>query len=316
MHRIDVEYLGRPNGIAACALETGAGLAIVDPGPASSLPGLVRGLGAAGYSIDEVRWLVLTHIHLDHSGGAGVLAREHPAMRVFVHERGARHLIDPASLLASAQRIYGDSLATLFGDVVPVPADRVTAVRGGETIEPGGRALRVEYAPGHARHHAIYLDRATNTAFVGDTAGERLAPSTFVMPVTPPPDIDLDAWNETTAMLKRLAPTRLFLTHFGEQSDVERHLAEHSVRLDRWAAAVRASLDEPGTDEERAARFAQTVEDEVDAAMDESARELLAHAGLRDSWFGLARYWRRSGGTERRRIAAAADSDGGSGGAV
>lgn len=294
-HTIDVNYLGRPDGIAACALETDEGVAIVDPGPASSLPGLSRGLEAAGLSIADVRTILLTHIHLDHAGATGVLVRDHPGIRVFVHGRGAPHLIDPTRLLASALRIYGDALGTLFGEVVAVPSDRVTVLHGGETISPGGRTIRVEYAPGHAVHHVIYLDERSGTAFVGDTMGERFAPHTFVLPVTPPPDIDLERWAQTAATLRGLRPERLFLTHFGDFPDVDRHMDEHETRLGEWADAVRRSLDEPGSDEERAERFASRIEAMILEDPGEEAASAYEHAGLRDSWVGLARYWRRRG---------------------
>lgn len=292
-HTIDVDYLGKPNGIAACALETGEGLAIVDPGPASSLGGLRRGLEGAGLSIGDVRAILLTHIHLDHAGATGALVRDNPRIRVFVHERGAPHVIDPSRLLSSALRIYGDSLETLFGTVEPVPADRVTVLRGGETIEHGGRRVRVESAPGHAVHHVAFIDEETGTAFVGDTAGERFAPHQLVMPVTPPPDIDLERWRETLGKLRGLRPARLFVTHFGGFDDVVRHLDEHETRLESWARSVRGSLDEPGTDAERAERFAAGIEAEVLSSLGRVGAIAYAHAGLRESWFGLARYWRK-----------------------
>jgi glyoxylase-like metal-dependent hydrolase (beta-lactamase superfamily II) len=295
MHTIDIGFEGRENGIAACAIETDAGVVLVDPGPASCIGGLGRGLRSAGLSLDDVTAIFLTHIHLDHAGATGSLVRDHPGMRVFVHERGARHLIDPAKLLASANRIYGDALPALFGEIVPVPASTVTPVTGGESIEHGGRRLRVEYAPGHASHHVVWLDESTGTLFTGDTAGERFGPSTFVMPVTPPPDIDLERWRETAAMLRGLNGARLFITHFGAYDDVARHLDEHETRLTEWAEAVRASLDEPGTDEDRARRFTERVDAALRACVSPAGADAYAHGGVRDSWYGLARYWRKRG---------------------
>ncbi|HUF69579.1 MAG TPA: MBL fold metallo-hydrolase [Longimicrobiales bacterium] len=292
VHCIDVGYQGRPDAIAAGAIETGDGVIIVDPGPASCLPGLRTGLAAIGLSVRDITAVLLTHIHLDHAGGTGTLVSENPAIRVFVHERGARHVIDPSRLLASALRIYGDALPALFGDVVPVPDTCVTPMVGGETIEPGHRRVRVEYAPGHASHHVAWLDEQTGTAFVGDTAGERFAPSSFVLPVTPPPDIDLERWQHTMSMLRELNAERLFITHFGVFADVERHLDEHDTRLGEWAAAVRHSLDETGTDEERADRFEANVTASLISHVGEQEAAPYAHGGMHDSWYGLARYWR------------------------
>jgi glyoxylase-like metal-dependent hydrolase (beta-lactamase superfamily II) len=290
---IDVQYQGRPNGIAACALVSDSGIALIDPGPASSVPGLRSGLTSLGATIDDVRAVLLTHIHLDHAGATGTLIRENPAIAVYVSERGARHTIDPSKLLASALRIYGEALDTLFGEVVPVAADRVHALTGGETVDLDGRRIRVEYAPGHASHHVVFLDEATGTAFAGDTMGERFAPASFVMPVTPPPDIDLELWRRTTDMLRGLQAERLMVTHFGAYSDVDRHIYEHTHRLENMARVVLESLERQETDDRRADRFAAAVEASLHAEVGPELATAYAHAGIRESWTGLARYWRK-----------------------
>jgi len=296
-HLIDVEYLGEPRGIAACVLETDGGLALVDPGPTSSLAGLERGLETIGCSTADVRDILLTHIHLDHAGATGVLVRENPHIRVHVHERGAAHVIDPSRLRASALRIYGDALDRLFGEFAAVPADHIHVLRGGESIDPGGRKLRVEYSPGHAWHHVAYLDEDTGTVFVGDTAGERFAPHEYVLPVTPPPDIDLEQWRDTVNRIRALQPVALFITHFGAFADVVRHLDEHEARLAEWAARVRDSLQTEGSDDDRAARFTERIETELRTELGaDGARHYLA-AGIRESWVGLARYWRKRTGS-------------------
>lgn len=301
-HLIDLEYLGQPSAIASCVLETEDGLAIVDPGPRSSLDGLIRGIERAGLDPADLRHILLTHIHLDHAGATGALVHANPRIQVHVHEAGARHIIEPSRLMASALRIYGDSLDHLFGEMLPVPAENVMAIAGGERIIIGGRRLRVEYAPGHARHHVAWLDDLTGTAFVGDTAGERFAPCTFVLPVTPPPDIDMERWRETNAMLQGWRPASLFITHFGVYADAARHLREHMSRLEDWATDVRDSLDEPGTDVERAERFAASIEGRMRRTLGEEQASHYMGAGLRDSWVGLARYWRTRGdNTEEKR---------------
>jgi glyoxylase-like metal-dependent hydrolase (beta-lactamase superfamily II) len=256
--------------------------------------GLERAMAEAGLSLDDVRWLLLTHIHLDHAGAAGTLVRRYPELRVYVHGRGAPHLADPSRLLASALRIYGDQMDALFGPFLPVASDRIVALQGGETLTLGGRIVRVEYAPGHAWHHVAYLDNVTGTAFVGDTAGERFRPSSYVLPVTPPPDIDLTAWHTTLQRIRAWQPAALFLTHFGSYPDGGRHLDELEYRLGIWADRVRTSLAEAGTDEERAARFAQQAEHDLRADLSPELAARYMGGGLRDSWFGLARYARRS----------------------
>jgi glyoxylase-like metal-dependent hydrolase (beta-lactamase superfamily II) len=295
-HLIDIEYLGRPSAIASCILETDDGLAVIDPGPRSSLDGLFRGMERDGLPPSDIRHILLTHIHLDHAGATGELVRRDPRISVYVHQRGARHVIDPSKLMASALRIYGDSLDRLFGEVLPLPAANVRVLVGGESVVVGGRTFRVEYTPGHAAHHISWLDEATGTAFVGDTAGERFAPSQFVLPVAPPPDIDLDAWRETTVLLKSWQAASLVVTHFGAYPDSTRHLDEHLARLEQWADAVRRSLAEDGSDAERAGRFADRIGEEIRRELTEDQARHYVSGGLRDTWAGLARYWRKRDG--------------------
>src|SRR5439155_3214110 len=177
------------------------GVALVDPGPSSTLPALKRGLDAAGIGLSDVRALVLTHIHLDHGGATGTLVREYPALRVYVHERGAPHLVNPEKLLASAARLYGDDMDRLWGEVLPVPEASVIALNGEERIRAGGRELDVAYTPGHASHHVSFFNADAGIAFVGDTAGVRLNPGGYVMPATPPPDVDLEYWRASLARI-------------------------------------------------------------------------------------------------------------------
>ena len=161
------------------------GGAIVDPGPESRIETLLAGL------TEEPRALLLTHIHLDHAGAAGALVEHFPDLEVWVHARGAPHLVDPTRLLGSAERIYGEELGPLFGRIVPVPERSIHVLEGGETVAVAGRRLAVEYTPGHASHHVVYFDDSDGTAYVGDVAGVRIPPSDFVQPPTPPPDIDV-----------------------------------------------------------------------------------------------------------------------------
>ena len=291
---IDVRYLGRPGSIAACLIETDDGFVIIDPGPANCVPALEQALAAQGVSLDDLRAVLLTHIHLDHAGATGTLARRNPSLRIHVHESGARHLVDPTNLLASALRIYGDRLDPLFGEFLPVPAGQIHWLAGGESLILGDRTIRVAYAPGHARHHVAYLDERSGTLFMGDTAGERFAPATHVLPVTPPPDIDLELWKDTFSRVREWHAESVFITHFGTFSDVVPHLDAIEANLVDWSDRVRRSLDEPGSDEERAARFEQEIHAQLRQLLQPPVvNDYTAGGGVRDSWFGLARYWRK-----------------------
>ncbi|MBI2071909.1 MAG: MBL fold metallo-hydrolase [Gemmatimonadetes bacterium] len=291
---VDVRHLGNPHVIAAAVLDTGAGLAIVDPGPESSLANLLAALEASGRSLSDVRHLLLTHIHLDHAGATGAMVRRHPDLVVQVHERGAPHLADPTKLLASAERLYGADLQRLWGECVPVPAANLRPLRGGERLALGQVGLQVAYTPGHASHHVSYLHASTGTAFVGDTAGIRITGRDYLFPPTPPPDIDLELWRASLDRLAEWKADRLFLTHFGPAATVEPHLAEMRERLVEWSDRVRASLSEPGDDASRAAEFVRRVGEEVRRHLpaDEALR-FEQGAGLKFCWYGLARYWRK-----------------------
>ncbi|MEW5917748.1 MAG: MBL fold metallo-hydrolase [Gemmatimonadota bacterium] len=296
---VDLEYRGQIEYLAALLLETADGLAVVDPGPSVSLPTLLAAVREVAGDEQAMRHLLLTHIHLDHGGCAGVVAERFPSASIYVHERGAPHLVDPSRLLASATRLYGDRMGELWGDVRPCPADRVRVVRNGENLTIGGRSIAVTYTPGHAIHHAAYLDGETGLAYVGDAAGERFHSGTPIIPTTPPPDIDLEAWRLTSDRLRAWQPAGLVLSHFGVFRDAREHLDKHEEVLFEWADAVRVSLEESGTDDERATRFANTYLQRVQAASTATGATRVHFSQIRDCWFGLARYWRRGAGVIR-----------------
>lgn len=290
---IDDMHLGRPNVVGTYVL-LGDKPAIVDPGPASVIPNLEAGLKRLGMTFDDLDAIVLSHIHLDHAGATGSLVRYFPHLKVYVHHRGAPHLIAPDKLLRSATRIYGGQMDYLWGEFLPVPADNIVTLGGGETIQLAGRKLRLFDAPGHASHHLLYLDESTGAALVGDTTGLRLPGFTYVRPATPPPDVDLAAWRRTLDTLLSLGPRMLLLTHFGPAHDPERHIAEMWQHTLHWAETVRASLAQ-GEDESAAAlRLAEVAAAELGADVPPTAREQYAQAGAVEmSWHGLARYWRK-----------------------
>lgn len=227
--RIDHKFRGVDGAIASYLLP-GDELTLIEAGPGSTTDALLEGIRSAGLDPRSITRLLVTHIHLDHAGGAGGLLRHLPDAQVFVHPKGAKHLIDPSKLIASAQRIYGDEMQMLWGEIVPVPEERVVVVNDGEMI--GG--LRAIDTPGHAVHHHSYYDAGTGTVFTGDVAGVRLDATRYVRPPTPPPELDLNAWATSVERLRALAPRRLCLTHFGEYDDVEWHLDDLMARLNAW----------------------------------------------------------------------------------
>ncbi len=292
---IDLQFLGSPRIIATVVLHGPGGVTLIDPGPSSTLPALTGELAQAGIAWQDVRSIVLTHIHLDHAGVTGSLVREHPHLRVFVHAKGAPHLVDPAKLVASATRLWADDMQRLWGDVNPVPPAHITILEGGERIESSGRDLEVAYTPGHASHHVSFYNADTGVAFVGDTAGVRLFPGGFNMPPTPPPDIDLEAWADSLARIGRWRPQTLFITHFGPHAPVGAHLTDFADNLRLTSGLVKASLARDGSDDAREAWFADESRRELRRRMSESEAHAYEVAGRFDlSWRGLARYWRKT----------------------
>jgi glyoxylase-like metal-dependent hydrolase (beta-lactamase superfamily II) len=278
MRVIDVMHLGRPHVIGCWEVDG----ALVDPGPESSLRTVLDALGE-----ERPRAVVLTHIHLDHAAATGALVRRWPDLEVYVHERGAPHLIDPSKLLASAERLYGDDMRRLWGEIVPVPEANVKALSGGETV----LGMRVAYTPGHASHHVCYLHEDSGTAFVGDVAACRIPPSNLVMPPTPPPDIDIELWEESLDLVAGWSPQRLALTHFGAvEDDVPAYLDTARARLREEASLVREMAeDDYERDLQRRIREQMTAE----GLGEETIAELLQAVPTAYQWRGLDRYWRK-----------------------
>lgn len=292
---VDLRFLGRPGIIATAILHSPRGVALVDPGPSTALGNLREELQRKGFTVADVRQLLLTHIHLDHAGAAGSLVRENPAIEVFVHERGAPHMANPQRLLESAGRLYGQDMGPLWGEFLPVPAERLKALKGGETISAGGRELQVAYTPGHASHHVAYFDRSSGVAFVGDTAGIRRTGGSYVMPPTPPPDIDLEAWRASEARILDWGPDTLFLTHFGPFHGARLQFQQLRDNIEGWNRIVRRLLADDVLDEsQRQEAFVEEASRELKRAVGEAEAEHYGRAGRLDySWQGLSRYWRR-----------------------
>jgi glyoxylase-like metal-dependent hydrolase (beta-lactamase superfamily II) len=270
---IDVHHLGNP--LVICCFQQDD--VIVDPGPESAHRALLEALDPPPERI------LLTHIHFDHAGATGALVRRWPDVEVWVHERGAPHLIDPSRLTASATRLYGDDMQRLWGEVVPVPEANLRILTGGETIGP----WRVEYTPGHASHHVSYLHEPTATAFVGDVGGVRIADGP-VIPPTPPPDIDLELWHASLETVAGWRPERLAITHFGAFEDVAEQVAAMHEALDRWGALAR---------ETDAEQYAAAIVREMRRTPAEGGAEAFLQAMPPETlWPGLDRYWARRNG--------------------
>jgi glyoxylase-like metal-dependent hydrolase (beta-lactamase superfamily II) len=291
---IDLEHLNRPESVAACLLESSDGPLLVDPGPSSTLPRLESGLARRGHQLADLSALLLTHIHLDHAGAAGTLAREIPGLRVYVHTAGAPHLVDPTKLLSSATRLYGDKMNSLWGEVAPVPAERVTQLVGGERLRFGNRTFEVADTPGHASHHVSYFEPESGVAFVGDTGGIFGPRLPIVLPVTPPPDFDLEAWLDSIHRIRQWNPTQLVLTHYGGVSEPAVHLEALRSGLLAWAGYARDSLSVTGGPDLQLRWFLHELEGWIEGRVPaESAKRFLAGAGPEACWHGLVRYWRK-----------------------
>jgi glyoxylase-like metal-dependent hydrolase (beta-lactamase superfamily II) len=268
---IDLHFGGLEHAIGVYLVDTEDGLALFDCGPASTLDALRAGLATHGLELTDLRHLFLSHIHLDHAGAAGTIVREHPGLTVWVSEIGEPHLIDPSRLEHSARRLYGDLFDPLWGELAPVPEENVEIAEG--------NVLGWEAFPtrGHANHHVSYLREGTLLA--GDAAGVRMPGARYVLPVSPPPDLDVEAWHETVAAIRERNVQRLALIHFGIHEDVASHLDRLEAELDRWAQRVHEGMSQEAF---------------VEAALADAAEDAETYdrvAPFWQSWQGLRRYW-------------------------
>lgn len=273
MRLIDTRHLGHEHVIGCWELDR----MLVDPGPTTGLETLLGELDA------PPRALLLTHIHLDHAGATGTLIRRFPEIPVYVHERGARHLADPSKLLASAGRLYGEEMERLWGEVAPVPEGNLRPLSGGEMVE----GFRVADAPGHASHHVLYFHTELRCAFAGDVAGVRIGDSGYVVPPTPPPDIDVEAWNRSLDALLGFEPETIAITHFGLIDDPEAHVELMRRRLATQLQRAR-ELD--------AEAFERTLVEEMEAEGGAEADALKQSVPPEQQYAGLKRHLEKSGG--------------------
>lgn len=278
---LDLRFGGAPGGIGVYLLDTPGGPALFDCGPTSTLPNLEAGLAEHGLALADLRHLMLSHIHLDHAGSAGPIVRRNPGLTVWVSPVGAPHLIDPSRLERSARRLYGDMFDPLWGELAPVPE---TNVRIAEGDVLGWDAFPT---PGHASHHVSYY--RDGTLLAGDAAGVRMPGASYVLPVSPPPDIDVEVWHATAAEIRRRRPDRIALIHFGLYEDVETHLDRLESELDSWTERVGGGME--------ADEFVTAARADMGGDADQYDRV----APLWQSWQGMRRYWdkRREAEAER-----------------
>jgi glyoxylase-like metal-dependent hydrolase (beta-lactamase superfamily II) len=292
LFQIDHEFQGVPGTIVSYLLTDGDDLTLIETGPATTMDTLLAGIRAAGFDTDRITRLIVTHIHLDHSGGAGSLIQRLPRARLFVHRVGAPHMIDPSKLLVSATRIFQEDMERLWGEILPVPEDRVVVLDDEATLRVGDRVLEALYTPGHASHHLAFHDAERGVIFTGDVAGARLNEAEYLRPPTLPPEVDLTLWRQSITRLQRLRARRLYLTHGGAYGDPGRHFDLLLARLFFLAGWTEARLAEEQDTEVLARELLQRESREIIAIT--GSEELVEHyelvAGTRMSIDGLVRY--------------------------
>jgi len=290
MHTIDLKFLGIPNTIASFLIESSDGPFLIETGPYSTFPHLKRGLQKAGYTPEDIQHVFLTHIHLDHAGAAWAFAQN--GAQVYMHPFGERHMENPEKLMSSARRIYQDKMDELWGAMHPINGEQITTVDDNATLEVGQHEIKAIYSPGHAVHHIAWL--IDDTLFTGDVAGVKIADG-MVVPPCPPPDINIEDWDASIARIRELAPRRLFLTHFGEVTDVSAHLHELEERLHQWAEWMRPKFESGDAMETITPAFEKMVRQQLaDFGIDKQGIE--KYEAANPPWMsvaGLLRYWKK-----------------------
>src|SRR5687767_7448013 len=291
IHVLDTHHLGRRGIIAATALETGDDLILFDTGPESTFETIAAQLPERGFSLQDVRHVFLSHIHFDHAGAAWRFAQL--GATIYVHPRGAPHLIDPAKLVASATRLYGDEMERLWGKIDAVPAERVRILEDNDVVHVGQFEIRAVATPGHASHHHIY--HWDDTVFGGDVAGVRIGGGPPIPPFVPP-ELDIEAWLESIDKLRALNPARLYLPHFGPvESAISAHLDSLEERVRGWSIWFRDRLRVGQDEQQLKPAFAEFVADELRNA-GATEEELIDYEQADPSFMAVSaalRYWRK-----------------------
>ena len=253
IHILDTRHLGRPGIVAATAVETKEGVALFDTGAESTFENVIVDLGKAGFAVEDVRHVFLSHIHFDHAGAAWRFAERNA--RIYVHPRGAPHLIDPAKLIESATRIFGDDMQRLWGKIAPVLQDRVTVLQDNEVVRVGPFAIRAIDTPGHASHHYVY--HWDDNVFGGDIAGVRIGGGPPIPPFVPP-ELQIESWLESIQKIRALRPANLYLPHFGKVTgSVPDHLDALEELVNRWSKWLSDKIRAALTEEQLRSEFAE-----------------------------------------------------------
>jgi glyoxylase-like metal-dependent hydrolase (beta-lactamase superfamily II) len=290
IHTLDLEFYGTTRLIASFLVPVDAGFVVFDPGPASAVPAIERRVQELGFELEDLRAVFATHVHLDHAGGAGVLAQR-TGCAVHCHPIGAPHLVDPAAkLLPSAERLYGEMMVPLWGNTVEVPQEQIRVAHDGEAVMIGDFEVIGWHTPGHAIHHVAW--QIGDSVATGDVAGVRFPGSTHVLPPMPPPDIDVKQWRSSLDLLRRLEPKRLLLTHFGAFEDTSRHIDELDDRLLRWTEVARRVALNGGGAEDLGRELKRIDEDEMKTSevAAETAERYRRLCPVKESSTGLFRY--------------------------
>jgi glyoxylase-like metal-dependent hydrolase (beta-lactamase superfamily II) len=247
-----------------------------------------------------LRHIFVTHIHLDHAGAAGVLSRRLPWTRVYVHPVGAPHLVDPSKLRASASRLYGDQMESLWGTIAPVPQESLVVINDGDEIQIPGSTLRVFETEGHARHHHAYLDTKSGLLFTGDIGGVRMPGVRYVRPPTPPPELDIDAWRASLARLRALNATGLCPTHFGLfRGNLDWHWDDLEKRLVASGQLVREQLEKDADESAILQQLkSQAMSEFANLGVDPSTYD--AAISYESLVAGYVRYWKKQSGSRGR----------------
>lgn len=290
---IDLQFQGRSETIAAYLVYDGDTAALIETGPASTVDTLLDGVQAAGVPLESLRHIFVTHIHLDHAGAAGVLSRRLPWTRVYVHPVGAPHLVDPSKLRASASRLYGDQMESLWGTIAPVPQESLVVINDGDEIQIPGSTLRVVETEGHAWHHHAYLDTKSGLLFTGDIGGVRMPGVRYVRPPTPPPELDIDAWRASIARLRALNATGLCPTHFGLfRGNLDWHWDDLEKRLVASGQFVREQLEKDADESAILQQLkSQAMSEFANLGVDPSTYD--AAISYESLVAGYVRYWKK-----------------------
>ena len=292
IHPIDLGFLDLKEAIATFLIEGPDGLVLIESGPHSTFDQLEAGLGNHGYKVSDISTVLLTHIHFDHAGAAWALARE--GAKVYVHPKGFKHLASPERLYQSAKMIYGDRMETLWGAMEAIPEDRMYVPEHGEKVQVGGLEFTAWYTPGHASHH-IAWQLGKEVLFSGDVAGVRIGTNGPVMPPCPPPDIDVEAWQESIALIRDLPVSRLYLTHFGPSDDKQKLLDELEKSLLDWAAFIKPYFERQADQKEIVPEFVAYVKNQLHSrGLSES--EISKYEAANPAFMsvaGLMRYWKK-----------------------